>query len=184
VHNKMERELIKTDQKTGDAGKSEILGNEVSSTTKVVSGTNFVGNKIAIVRVRGLTGVRYDIDNTLRKLNLYKRNYCVIVPKTDTYVGMIRKIKDYVTWGNIDESTYNALIEKRAKKYTGRVTDRKGKMKYNKFIDINGKKIKKIFRLNSPKKGYGRKGIKISFNNGGALGYRGDKIRDLIARMV
>ena len=51
-------------------------------------------------------------------------------------------------------------------------------------MDIGGKKIKKIFRLNSPKKGYGRKGIKVSFNNGGALDYRGDKINDLIKRMI
>lgn len=141
-------------------------------------------NKIAVVRVKGLTGIRYDIDNTLRKLNLYKKNNCVVVPKTAAYIGMIKKVKDYVTWGNIEESTYNTLIEKIAKEYTGKATDRKGKIRYNKFIDVNGKKIKKIFRLNSPKKGYGRKGIKVSFNNGGALGDRGDKIKDLIMRMV
>lgn len=142
------------------------------------------GEKIAIVRVRGITGVRFDIDDTLRKLRLYKKNYCVVIPKTENYLGMVRKISDYVTWGEIDESTYNTLIGKRMEEYRGRVSDNKGKINYNKFIDINGKKIKKIFRLNSPKKGYGRKGIKVSFTNGGALGYRGDKIKDLIIRMI
>lgn len=193
----MEKESVKN-QKTENAETSEIPGSKAtkklkisstnsvgSDTSNVVSSTNLGGNdKIAVIRIRGITGVRYDIDNTLDKLNLYKKNYCVVVPKTSAYMGMIKKVKDYVTWGDIEESTYNTLIEKRAEEYTGRATDRKGKIKYNWFIDVNDKKIKKNFRLNSPKKGYGRKGIKVPFNNGGALGYRGDKIKNLIMRMV
>ena len=140
--------------------------------------------KLAVIRIRGLTGVRYDIDATLKKLRLDKKNYCVVVPKTPSYVGMIRKVKDYVTWGGIDEKTYNDLIEKRKEEFKGRTSDKKGKIAYNKFTDADGKKIKKVFRLNSPRKGYGRKGIKFSFSNGGALGYRGDKINDIIQRMI
>lgn len=140
--------------------------------------------KIAIIRIRGVTGVKFDIDDTLKNLRLYKKNYCVVIPKTENYLGMVRKISDYVTWGDIDEKMYNTLTEKRAEEYKGRVSDSKGKINYNKFIDVGGKKIKKVFRLNSPKKGYGRKGIKVSFAKGGALGYRGDKIKDLIIRMI
>ena len=143
-----------------------------------------INEKLAIIRVRGLTGVKYDIDMTLEKLRLYKKNYCVVVPKTQSYVGMIKKIKDYVTWGGIDEKTYKELVEKRKEEYKGNTSDRKGKINYNKFADVDGKKIKKFFRLNSPKKGYGRKGTKVSFKNSGALGYRGDKINDLIMRMI
>jgi large subunit ribosomal protein L30 len=141
-------------------------------------------SKIAVVRIRGLMGVRHDIDNTLKKLRLHKKNYCVVVPRTAAYVGMVKKIKDYVTWGDIDEDTYKTLKDKRSIEYKDRVSDRKGKIKYKKFIDSDGKKIKRIFRLNSPKKGYGRKGIKVAFNKGGALDYRGDEINDLIMRMV
>ena len=157
--------------------------NKIVAWTK--SDVNAVSDKkIAIVRVRGTTGVRVDIDDTLKKLRLYKKNYCVVVPKTENYLSMVRKVSGYVTWGDVDEGTYKTLIEKRMREYKGRVSDSKGKINYNKFIDVNGKKIKKIFRLNSPKKGYGRKGIKVSFTNGGALGYRGDKIKDLIIRMI
>ncbi len=140
--------------------------------------------KVAIIRIRGVTGIKLDIDETLKKLRLYKKNYCVVVPKTKSYLGMIKKIKDYVTWGDIEEKTYNDLIGKRKEEYKGRVSDKKGKINYKKFFNINNKKIKKNFRLNSPKKGYGRKGIKVSFKNGGALGYRADKINDLIQRMI
>jgi len=85
--------------------------------------------KIAVVRIRGLTGVMHDIDDDLRKLMLYKKNYCVIVSKTAAYVGMVKKAKDYVTWGEIDEKTYNDLIEKRGRKYTDSVSDKKVKNK-------------------------------------------------------
>ena len=140
--------------------------------------------KIAIVRVRGLTGIKHPIDDTLNKLRLYRKNYCVVVPKNSVYMGMVMKVKDYVTWGEVGEETYKTLLDERKEEYKERVSDSKGKINYGKFSDINGKKIKKFFRLNSPRKGYGRKGIKASFTDGGALGYRGDKINDIIMRMI
>ena len=129
------------------------------------------GQKLAVVRIRGVTGIKYDIDETLRKLRLHKKNYCVVVPKNMIYVGMVKKVKDFVTWGDIDEKTYDTLVDKRKGGVKGNVSDKENK-------------IKNVFRLNSPKKGYGRKGIKVSFQNGGALDYRGEKINDLIMRMV
>ena len=141
--------------------------------------------RVAIIRVRGLTGVKFDIDATLDKLRLTKRNCCVVVPKNEGYLGMIMKAKDYVTWGEIDDNTYKSLLDKRQDEFKGAASDIKGKVQHgNKFIEINGKKIKKVFRLNSPRKGYGRKGIKYAFGIGGALGYRGGKINDLIMRMI
>jgi len=129
------------------------------------------GLKLAVVRIRGVTGIKYDIDETLRKLRLHRKNNCVVIPKNIIYVGMVKKVKDFVTWGDIDEKTYETLVDKRKEEVKGNVSDK-------------GNKIKKVFRLNSPKKGYGRKGIKVSFQNGGALGYRGEKINDLIMRMI
>jgi len=120
-------------------------------------------NKIAIIRVRGNVGVRSDIANTLSLLRLYKKNNCVIVPDTYTYRGMITKVRDYVTYGNIDDETLKLLD----KNPTRRV--------YNEILH---------FRLNPPKKGFGRKGIKLPFTKGGALGDRKDKINDLIRRML
>ena len=46
------------------------------------------------------------------------------------------------------------------------------------------KVMKKFFRLNSPKKGFGRRGIKRAYNKSGALGYRGTDINELVKRMV
>src|SRR3989338_1844216 len=97
---------------------------------------------------------------------------------------MVNKVNYYVTWGELDEDTYEILVEKKGEEYQGRVSDKKGKVKYNGFLAVKGKNIKKFFRLNSPRKGFGRKGIKAPFSKGGALGYRGEKINDLIKRMV
>ena len=140
--------------------------------------------KAAVVRIRGLTGVKHDIDITLNKLRLYKKNYCVVVPRNASYMGMIKRAKDYITWGDIDEDTYKELIDKRKQEFKERASDKNGKIQYTKFIEVDGSRIKKFFRLNSPRKGYGRKGIKVSFVNGGALGYRGKDINDLIKRML
>lgn len=123
--------------------------------------------KFAVVRVRGLVRVRKDINYTMDLLRLYRKNYCVLIDAKN--IGMIKKVKDYVTYGEIDQETEDLLIKKKGEKTK----------------DNAGKEVmKKFFRLNSPKKGFGRKGIKISFSKSGALGYRGNKINDLIKRML
>ncbi|HME86806.1 MAG TPA: uL30 family ribosomal protein [Candidatus Nanoarchaeia archaeon] len=114
--------------------------------------------QIAIILIRGLQQVDGRIRQTLSMLHLEKRNVCVIVPATASFVGMITKVRSYVTYGEIDAETLKLLRENRGE----------GDM----------------FHLNSPRKGYGRKGIKKDFKLGGALGNRGVMINDLIKRMI
>ncbi len=140
--------------------------------------------QLAAIRIRGLTGIKTKIEDTLKMLRLYKKNYCCVLPNNSVYVGMLKKAKDYITWGEIDNETFNTLIEKRGEEFNGRETDLKKKIIYKDFIVISNKKLKKYFRLNAPRKGFGRKGIKHSFQQGGALGYRGEAISDLIKRMI
>ena len=115
---------------------------------------------IAIIRVRGMTGVRKDVLDTLKMLNLTSKFSCVIVPRSPGYDGMIKKVKDFVTWGEISSDTIKELNTKR------------------------GKEGKKFFALHPPRRGFERKGIKKAFSVGGALGYRKEKINDLIKRMI
>lgn len=141
-------------------------------------------SKIAVVRVRGVINLRGDIKDTLNLLRLYRKNYCIVAEDTPSYKGMINKAKDYVTYGEIDDKTYKELVDKRGEEYKGREEDRKCKIRYKKFILVDGKKIKPFFRLNPPRKGFGRKGIKVSYRAHGALGYRGEKINELLKRMI
>jgi large subunit ribosomal protein L30 len=126
---------------------------------------------IAIVRVRGMIGLNPDIKLTLEMLNLHNKNWCSFVKDNDANRGMVKKAKDYITYGEVTEEVMKELIDKRAEPSEEGFT-------YNK------KTYKRFIRLSPPKKGYGRKGIKIPFNKGGALGNRGEKINDLLTRMM
>ena len=122
--------------------------------------TNQGAERVAIVRIRGITGVRFDIKKTLEMLNLHRKNHCVVVPLTDVNRGMIQKVKDFTTYGTIDDDTFKLLEEKRK---------------------VEGQKS---YRLSPPRGGFERKGIKTPFTMGGALGDRKEKINDLLKRMI
>ena len=141
-------------------------------------------SKIAVIRIRGDVNLRHEIRDSFELLRLYRKNFCVVVEGNESRMGMIKKVKDFVTYGEIDDETYKSLVEKRGEEYKGRDTDKKEKIKYTKFVVIDGKKIKPFFRLSPPRGGFERKGIKVSFKAKGALGYRADKINNLIKKMI
>ncbi len=123
-----------------------------------------MSNNIAIIRVRGLVKVEKSIKETIKRLGLITQNTLVILPDTKEIKGMIMKVKDYVTWGTIDDETLNLLKSKKKP-----FAEKKGKL---------------IFRMSPPRGGFERKGIKTPFKLGGALGNRGSKINDLIKKMI
>jgi len=125
------------------------------------------GNLLAVIRIRGIIGLTQKITDTLKMLNLFRKNCCSVVENTPSNLGMIKKAKDYITWGEIDQETLKLLIEKRSE-----------------INPKDPKKTKKFFRLNSPKGGFEKKGIKVPFVSGGVLGSRGKKINDLLKKMI
>ncbi len=151
----------------------------------------------AVVRVRGTVNIRHDIKKTLEMLRLNRVNHCVLVEESESYKGMLQKAKDYITWGEIEKDTLVELIKKRGRligdkplddDYVKSATSYKsieelaeaiieGKIKYRELPEI-----KPVFRLSPPRKGY--EGIKRAYTVGGALGYRGKDINDLIKRML
>ena len=151
----------------------------------------------AVIRVRGTVNVRGNISDTLKMLRLHKVNHCVLIPDTPEYKGMLQKVKDYVTWGEVDAETLTALIQGRGKLIGNKeVTDEyvKSNSKYKsisgfsksivsgdtKYPDL--KSVKPVIRLHPPLKGY--EGIKRAYTVGGALGYRGKEINKLLGRMI
>ncbi len=145
--------------------------------------------KIAVVRVRGDVDIRRDIRDTLKMLNLKKVNWATIIDPTPTYMGMVQKAKDFITWGEIDEETLTALIEKWGRGAGDRRLGKKEAAEFSKkFIagETTFRKagLKPYFKLHPPSRGYERGGIKHHVSIGGALGYRGSRINDLLARMA
>ena len=152
---------------------------------------------IALVRVRGSIDVKWDIKDTFRMLNLKVCNQAVLLPENDSTKGMIQKVMDYSTFGQVNEKTLAKLLEKR-----GRIAGNKRlTLEFLKSKKISGfealakeliagkaslrkLEIKPVFRLAPPKKGFERQGIKKAFGVGGALGNRKEKINELIERMM
>lgn len=151
---------------------------------------------IAAIRVRGRTGIRKEIADTLDMLNLTRINHAVLIEENPSYQGMLQKAKDYITWGEVDQETVAQLISKRGKlagnfkvteDYINDNTDFSSVEEFSKAMMDSGAKledngIKPVFRLHPPRKGY--ENIKKTFTESGSLGYRGDKIGDLIKKMI
>jgi len=121
--------------------------------------------KLAAILIRGLIRVKKDTKTALKTIRLQKKHTCTIIPDTKSNRAILTKCNTYLTYGEVTEETIKTLTSKRGKKNS------KGEMK-------------KYFPLNSPKGGFERKGIKKPFKKGGALGYRGNKINDLIKKML
>jgi large subunit ribosomal protein L30 len=151
----------------------------------------------AVVRVRGQADVNKDIRYTMGLLGLTRVNHCVVLPQNPSVEGMLQVVKDYCTWGEIDQETLVAMIKTRGKitgdkditsdylkekSGFGSVEELAKAMIENDYRMRDMEDAKHVFRLHPPIKGY--EGNKRSFRNGGSLGYRGKEINDLINRML
>jgi large subunit ribosomal protein L30 len=154
-----------------------------------------MSQKIAVVRVRGTVKVRKDIEDTLSMLNLSKPHQAVILDDRPTYLGMLNKAKDYITYGEIEPDVLETLLlkwgrvegnkrvtEAYVKEKTGQTIKQFIKTVMNLEKDLDDLEIKKVFRLHPPRKGY--RNIKRAFTQGGDVGYRGTEINTLLRRMI
>ena len=153
--------------------------------------------KLALIRLRSGIRAKGEVRDTLAMLRLHRINHLVLVDDNPSYKGMVQKVKDYITWGEIDKETLAALIRKRGRLIGNKpITDEYVKEKLGMTIDefaekvVNGEmkltdlpNIKPVFRLPPPRGGL-KGSKKRSFKEGGALGYRGEKINELIERML
>lgn len=140
---------------------------------------------ICLIRIRGEVGLKSDVKETLNRMRLRKKYSCVVIahPKPEQ-LGMIKKIKDFVAFGKINESMFEKLIEKR-----GQLIDKKKKInakeaakeieKGKTYEELN---MKPFFRLHPPRGGIESK--KHFGVNKGVLGNHEEKINELLERML
>jgi large subunit ribosomal protein L30 len=130
---------------------------------------------IAIIRIKGMVDRNADIANTLDRLRLRRKYSCVVVKENDIVKGMLKKVRSFVAYGKIDDATLKTLIDKRGLK----IDKNKGvgDVKDLKFEEAN---LKPFFRLHPPRKGIDSK----QHFPKGVLGDHGDKIKELIGRML
>jgi large subunit ribosomal protein L30 len=149
-----------------------------------------------VVRMRGTVNVPFWALTTLQNLYLSKRFSATLVPETSDYLGMLRKIKEWVAWSKADSEIVKTLIEKRGKKITQLDSQKESKKKDEyKGIDelvnviVNDKikfsdqsNIKPWFSLNPPRGGFKKKSKK-QFTDGGILGNNKD-LPEIVKRML
>jgi large subunit ribosomal protein L30 len=150
----------------------------------------------AVIRLRGSAGMERMIRDTLKMLRLDAPNNCVVVPETEDYKGMLERCKAACTWGEINKDVLANLLRKRLRVYGDKRVDEKLLKEitkvdsFEKFSDllISGKVklkdfkgVRPVFRLTPPSKGF--KSVK-EFYPKGDLGYRGEKINELLERMI
>lgn len=157
----------------------------------------------AILRIRGQADTPPDVEYTLKLLRLHKKYHLVIYPAEQPGLeGMLEKVKDWVTWGEINKPTLVKLFKARGRAPGGiRITDEyiakafaeqgikdierfaeallEGKLVLHKLENI----VKPVFRLHPPRGGFNGSSKK-PFTMKGELGYRGEKINELIERML
>jgi large subunit ribosomal protein L30 len=149
-----------------------------------------------VVRMRGTVNVPFWALTTLKNLYLNKKFSATLVPETSDYLGMLRKIKEWVAWSKADSEIVKTLIEKRGKKITQLDSQKETKKKDEtkviveleneivndkiKFSDQSN--IKPWFRLNPPRGGFKKKSKK-QFTEGGILGNNKDLL-EIVKRMV
>jgi len=152
---------------------------------------------LAVVRIRGTVNVRKEVEDTLRMLNLERNCHATLIDDRPSFLGMLRKAQNVLTWGEVSKETIALLLRKRGrlvgnKKLTDEYVKKIGynslddlaEAIYNLKVELKDLPgVKPVFRLHPPKKGF--KGtVKKSYKMGGEAGYRGEDINDLIIRMA
>ena len=141
---------------------------------------------VAVIRIAGMVKVRKDVAETLDRLRLRRKYVCVVVDANNkNIVGMLKRVKHYIAFGEIDSKILEKLIKERAESEEGRKHKIeinagevvKGLMAGKKLADF---KLKGFFRLHPPRKGIDSK---LQYPKG-VLGDNKKDINKLIERML
>lgn len=130
-------------------------------------------------------------------INLKRNNYAVLIDNRPSFLGMIKTAQNFITWGEISKETVDMLIKKKGrlagnKKLTDDYAQKIGYKSLEELAEaiFNCRagywklpNVQPVFKLHPPTKGFKGK-IKKSYGMGGELGYRGEKINELIKRML
>jgi large subunit ribosomal protein L30 len=152
---------------------------------------------LAVVKIRGTISAQREARETLDMFRLDRSNHAVLVDNRPSYMGMLYRVQNYVTWGEVSKETVALLLKKRGrlagnKKLTDEYAQKIGyksldalaeaiascKAEYQKLPNVQP-----VFKLSPPSKGFRGK-TKKSYSAGGEAGYRGEKINELIKRMA
>ncbi len=138
---------------------------------------------ILVIRISGLVNVPKKINEALYRLRLRRKYSAVLLKPSTENQKLLKKIRNYVAYGDINKEALKKLIMKRA-----HTIPKESEIDAEKIIwQLEKKSLKKLgikpfFRLHPPRKGIESK---KHFGVGkGVLGDNKEKINELVERML
>ncbi len=154
-----------------------------------------MSNLMLVIRLRGSAGSPWYIEETLYNLRLKRVFNAMIYPDSSSLRGMLMKVQPYVTWGEVSENTLSHILLRlkpngkpvqEALKGIGldsidslKASLLEGKLKFNELDN----QFKLPITLHPPRGGF-KGSIKKPYKDEGEFGYRGQKINELVMKMV
>ncbi len=161
-----------------------------------------------VVRMKGTVNVPRWAILTLENLHLNKKFRATIIPENEQTLGMLRKIKELVSWTSIDDAFIKEFVEKKGRVTASRLittatkteqADNNRNSENNELQNVDISQvvstlsqnqtylskisgIKPWFALNPPKGGFKKKS-KRSYSQNGILGDNKELI-SLVKRMM
>mgnify|MGYP001617474389 CR=1 FL=1 len=137
---------------------------------------------ILVIRIHGMVNVSQKIEDALFRLRLRRKYSAVLLHATIENLKILKNVRDFIAYGEINKETLLLLIESRAETASNK------KINPVEIVESLNKKslsdlgLKPFFRLHPP-----RKGIESKRHAGvgkGVLGDNKEKINDLVRRML
>ncbi|MBI5804203.1 uL30 family ribosomal protein [Candidatus Pacearchaeota archaeon] len=134
---------------------------------------------IAAVRISGKVDVPEKIENALTRIRIRRKYSAVLLKPTKENLAILKKLRDYVAFGDINREILTELIKKRAFPKQKNPEEIVRQLEKKSLSELG---VKPFFRLHPP-----RGGIESKKHFGVGKGVLGDnkgKINDLIRRML
>lgn len=84
---------------------------------------------ICIIRIRGKVKLDRDVKETFDRMRLGRKYSCIVIHPNKEQKGMIKKLRNLVSFGEINRETFEKLLERRGQK-----TDKK-KLEPKKMVE-------------------------------------------------
>ena len=135
---------------------------------------------ILAIRISGHVEMPKDAEETLFRMRMRKKYSAVLLKETKESQNLLQVVRNFIAFGKIDQKTLEELLSKRAKSLDKKKVDAKRTAEIILTEGIEKAGIKPFFRLHPPRKGIDSK---LHYPKG-VLGDNGDKINDLVRRML
>ena len=149
-----------------------------------------------VVRIKGQVDVPHWAQTTLKLLKLEKKFRATILPAKENTLGMLNKVKHYVSWQEIDPILAKELLDKKGRKsgYQKITSEDIGEIGFKSMDDLatslaEGKStlsklkpLKPWFALSPPRHGF-KRSTKRLYGQKGVLG-QNKELDNLVRNMI